>query len=313
MRTLLHFIFLVLTVGLSWSQQPAVAPKSPALPAPLAAEVGEYTTKRTEGLTRLTQMARTQVEAARQEQMKAGNLDAANATTQALASLSTSSPEQSVVPPANTPVPVVSILKDHATKVAAGIVGLNRLFIPRFEKVKVELLKAGDLAGANAADAKVKALQAEFEKLSPPKAPPATSGDKSEAPATSFTVEALIDGSSELHVTREGILWMVVGAAAKPGLHGGGNEGTYVNGTRWKPKWALKGDRGPDSSDVFPLKTTAPRLVSETLQVTKERFGKPLNGVTPVVTKVKDDHFVVTIPDPEMGSRWYKLRITAVP
>ena len=102
------------------------------------------------------------------------------------------------------------------------------------------------------------------------------------------------------------------GGEAKPGLHEGSKEATYVNGKRWKPVWRVEGTRGPDTCEVFPIKTTSPKLVAETLLVSKERFGKNEQR-TPIQTSIKDDHFVVTIRDPEGGSRWYKIRIKSVP
>lgn len=201
------------------------------------------------------------------------------------------------------------VWKDHTRKVFAGITGLNNQFIPRLEKVKVDLLKAGDLPGANAADKRIKDMTAETERLQLPKEP--APGGKAEA-MTSFTVEALIDGGSELHVTKEGIQWVVPGGEAKPGLHVGNNEPTYVNGARWKPKWKVAGERGPDASEVYPIKTNAPKLMVETVLVSKERFGKH-DDRTPVASSVKDGHFIVTIRDPEGGSRWYKVRIRTMP
>jgi len=52
--------------------------------------------------------------------------------------------------------------------------------------------------------------------------------------------------------------------------------------------------------------------MAETVNVSRERFGRNETR-TPVLTSIKDDHFVVTIRDPEGGSRWYKLRIKSVP
>ncbi len=276
------------------------------LPAALAFELAEYQAKRADGTRRLTELAKSQLLTVQQEEMKAGHLETSNAITKAINILPITSPE-AATPPDGMSAAAIGVLKDHIGKVFAGIAGLNKLFIPRIEKVKGDLLKAGDLAGANAAEAKLREMKNEADQLSPAKA----FGGKQKI-LDSFTVEALIDGGSELHVTKEGIYWMVPGGEAKPGLHEGSNEATYVNGSRWKPKWRIKGDRGPDTSDVYPIKTTSPKLASETVQVSKERFGKNENR-TPVVSSIKDDHFVVTIRDPEGGSRWYKLRIKAIP
>jgi hypothetical protein len=164
------------------------------------------------------------------------------------------------------------------------------------------------VAGANEAAAKIKELQDEATKLAPR---PISSRDEPETEET-ITVEALIDGNTELHVTTEGIYWMVPGGDAKPGLHNNGDEPTYLNGRRWKPEWRVPGERGPDTSEDYPIKTASPKLTVETLNVSRERSGKNENR-TPVATTVKDDHFVIKISDPEGGSRWYKLRINSIP
>ena len=177
----------------------------------LAFELAEYRAKREEGVKRLAESAKAQLLAIQQAQMQAGNLEATNAVTKAMAQLPITSPEKAD-PPAGVPTAAVSALKDHANKVFAGISGLNAQFVPRLEKVKTELLKSGDVAGANAADAKVRELKEEALKLTPPKTP---AGRKPEA-EESFTVEALIDGGTELHITKEGIYWMVPGGEAKP-------------------------------------------------------------------------------------------------
>ena len=177
-----------------------------------------------------------------------------------------------------------------------------------FELVEPRSLHEACAILANAADAKVKELRDEVQLLTPSKA--GTNG-KAEV-ADSFTVEALIDGNTELHITKDGIYWMVPGGEAKPGLHEGSKEATYVNGSRWKPLWRVKGDRGPDTSDIFPIKSTSPKLVAETVLVSEKRFGKNETR-TPVASSIKEDHFVVTIRDPEGGSRWYKIRIKSVP
>ncbi|WP_294382354.1 hypothetical protein [Prosthecobacter sp.] len=303
---------LLLSCMASAQQTPpgqAAAKESPkvVLPAALALEIAEYDAKRDEGLGRLKSQAKTQLEEVLKDQMQAGKLEEANAINQLIATLPVTSPEKAN-PPEKLPSAAVTVLKDHVNKAFAGICGLNQLFIPRLDKVKVDLLKLGDLAGANATEAKIRELREETDLLSPPKQTP---GGREES-VTEFTVEALIDGGSQLHVTKEGIYWMVPGGEAKPGKHEGANEATYVNGSRWKPNWRLEGDRGPDTSDVYAIKTTAPKVIVETVSVSKKRFGKNETR-TPVVSSVKDDHFVVTIRDPEGGSRWYKLRIKAVP
>jgi len=297
-----RYVFSLLVVMIRCA---AVAQEVP--PAVLAFELAEYQSKRSEGVNRMKELAKTQLAAVQQSQMNEGKLAEANAINKAISSLPILSKE-AAVPPDGLPLAAVLVLKEHAAKVFAGISGLNALFIPRLEKVKVELLKMGDLNGANATDAKVKELREEIERLTPGK----TGANGKAEMADSFTVETLIDGGTELHITKEGLYWMVPGKEAKPGLHEGAKEATYINGSRWKPEWRVKGDRGPDTSDVFPIKTSAPKLMAETVQVSEKRFGKN-ESRTPIATSIKDDHFIVTIRDPEGGARWYKIRIKTLP
>lgn len=295
-------VFLILVTA-AISQQAG----KEALPAALAFEMAEYETKRTEGLNRLKELAKAQLQVVLKDQMSEGKLEEANAINKVVAALPITT-QENATPPARLPSMAAVVLKDHTSKVFAGISGLNNQFIPRLDKVKVELLKSGDLDGANAADVKIRELREEAAKLVPPKLAPGARQETVE----NFTVEAQIDGNTELHVTKEGIYWTVPGGEAKPGLHDGANEPTYVNGARWKPKWRAQGTRGPDTSEVYPVKTTSPKLMAETMLVSSERFGKNENR-TPIATSVKEDHFVVTIRDPEGGSRWYKIRIKSVP
>lgn len=283
-------------------------PASGQQPTPtLSSELEAYTAKRTDGISRLTESAKLELQALQQQEMKAGNLDGTNAILAAIQQLPVTSKEKAT-PPAGLSPGATKVWNEHASKVFAGISGLNAQFLPRLEKVKSDLLKAGDVAGANEAAAKIQELQEEAAQLAPR---PISSRDEPETEET-ITVEALIDGNTELHVTKEGIYWMVPGGDAKPGLHEDADEPTYVNGRRWKPEWRVPGERGPDSSEEYPIKTASPKLTVETLNVSRERSGKNENR-TPVATMVKDDHFVIKISDPEGGSRWYKLRINSIP
>ncbi|GEM_PF-712219 len=283
----------------------------------LAAVTAEYDAKRAAGLKRLNDEAKAQLEAVKKAQMTIGNLDGANAAQAAISTVPMTSTNPAAAPDTTAeglPAEAGAVLADHSTKVCAGIIGLNKLYIPRFETLKGTLLQAGDLAGANAAVAKAKMLTDEMALLTPLASVKSTkkAGTEKVAAETSFTIEGLIDGNTELHVTKEGIYWVVLGGEAKVGTINGGNESTYVNGTRWKPKWRTQGARGPDASDVYPLPNPALNLLAQQVSVSKERFGK--DGTrTPISTAVKGDHFVITFKDPEGGGMWYKVRVKSLP
>ncbi len=281
------------------------ATSTEAMPLILVRELEQYTEKRTDGIKKLTDATKVELMAIQQKQMSEGNLEATNAMTKAIEYLPIDSLDKAT-PLEGIPPAAQKVMAEHATKVFAGISGLNLQFISRLEKVKLELLKSGNVAGANTVAAQVQKLMDESKTLVPPKSPV---GAKTKT-ATNFTVEALIDGNSELHITKEGLYWMVPGSEAKPGLHEGAKEPTYVNGSRWRPKWRVDGDRGPDTSDIYPFQINSLDLVVETENVSQKRNGKNEKR-SAINSKMKGENFVVTIPDPEGGSRWYKLRIKA--
>lgn len=64
------------------------------LPASLAFEMTDYGTKRTEGLNKLKELAKTQLEVVLKDQMSGGKLEAANAINNAIAALPITSPEK---------------------------------------------------------------------------------------------------------------------------------------------------------------------------------------------------------------------------
>ena len=270
----------------------------------------EYSAKRTAGLNGLNENARLQLEAVKKAQMATGNLAGANATNTAVAGLATTAGNPAVAPDTTAeglPPQAGSILADHSAKVCAGVVGLDKLYIPKYEALKVALLQSGNLDAANAAAAKATQLNEEITTLTPLAAAKSKPG-KNATPEKTLTVEGYVDGNTELHITKEGIFWAVVGGESKVGMNDGAKEASFVNGSRWKPKWRTPGDHGPDMSDVFPIATQSPDLIAETASVSRERFGKD-SPRTPISTSVTGDHFVISIKDPENGAMWYKIRI----
>jgi hypothetical protein len=122
-------------------------------------------------------------------------------------------------------------------------------------------------------------------------------------------VEALIDGSTTLHLTPDGLYWKSHGAA-KPGLHNRRNEPTYVNGRAWMPRWSQPGGRGTDTSDTLPLSIGADLdLQAEVVACADQPGTTQLESRDPISSKVEGDEFVVNIPDGRAGSMWYRIRI----
>ena len=126
-----------------------------------------------------------------------------------------------------------------------------------------------------------------------------------------ITVEALVDGPSSLRFTRTGFYWRNVGNA-KPGRHGAQNEPTYINGRPWMPKWRKPGnDRGDDTTEPNAWNIPSLDLQVELLAVTAERGKAGIENRQAIEKKRQGNEFVIQIPDPEPGSRWYKLLIRA--
>jgi len=128
-----------------------------------------------------------------------------------------------------------------------------------------------------------------------------------EAPRT--TIEALIDGPSELRVTASGIYWINT-RNAKPGRHDRRDEPTYVNDKPWKPAWKKPGEeRGEDTSDPYPLKLDPGHLQFELLAVGDTHDATGIQKRSPITVKKAGAELSILIPDPERGSKWYRFAL----
>jgi hypothetical protein len=126
-------------------------------------------------------------------------------------------------------------------------------------------------------------------------------------------VEALIDGDSKLHVTPKGIYWTSHGVS-KPGLHEGANAPTFVNGATWMPTWSKPGERGHDKSSAYPLNLNATlNYKVELVACGKQPGGSQIEKRDPIQAETAGGEIVITIPDHQLGSRWYRLRIFEAP
>lgn len=271
----------------------------------------EYTAKRSGGLLRLNEATKQQLEAAKKAQMSAGNLAGANSTNAIITALPTITANPAVKPnttASDLPPEAGRILAEHSTKVCTGVVGLNKLYVPKFEDLKTTLLKSGDLDNANAAAARAKQLTEEIDALTPMMAGKDKPVGKDETEDKPITIEGYVDGNTELHITKEGIYWSVLGGEAKVGMNDDAKDPCYVNGSRWKPKWRTQGTRGPDMCDLYPFPLKSLDLVVDSVSTTHERYGK-VQVRTATTGGMKGDHYVVNIPDPEGGAAWYKIRL----
>ena len=126
-------------------------------------------------------------------------------------------------------------------------------------------------------------------------------------------VEAFIDGPSHLHLTPRGVYW-VNGWAAKPGRLDANNFPTYVNGRPWTPRWGKNGDdRGEDRSDVFPIAVPSVDYNLEVLAISESQgTTEKENRTLPRLCR-RNGELCVDVLDPELGGRWYKLKLTPAP
>jgi hypothetical protein len=120
-------------------------------------------------------------------------------------------------------------------------------------------------------------------------------------------VEALIDGPSTFHLRAEGVYW-VNGANGKPGKHQGHDDPTFINDRAWRPRWShSKEDRGPDRCEIYRIPFGTIDVDFQLLAITELRGESGIQHRTEVAAKREGNEFIVTIPDPEPGHRWYKF------
>jgi len=122
-------------------------------------------------------------------------------------------------------------------------------------------------------------------------------------------IDAFVDGPSTLHLTPDGLYW-TNGTHEKPGKWHGANEATYVNGVAWNPVWGRpQSNSGPDKSQLYPLKLNSVDVNFHLVAVTQERGEPGKEKRTPPIAKRDGVEFIVIIPDPESGPRWYRFSL----
>lgn len=125
-------------------------------------------------------------------------------------------------------------------------------------------------------------------------------------------VRALVDGPSELIVTTNGFHWKN-GMNAKPGRHEGRNEPTYINDKAWYPKWAKANEeRGTDKSETYSFPLATLEMEFELLAVGDTKDVTTIEPRTQPTMSHGEGKLVISIPDPEPGSKWYVFSLTGV-
>ena len=152
-------------------------------------------------------------------------------------------------------------------------------------------------------------VEQRLEKLREPSPEVSSLAEKRPAPIRSLLIEALVDGGSELHITRAGIYWKELGAS-KPGRQMGRNEPTYVNGKPWIPTWAAPNeDRGWDKSALLPLPIGDLNFGFKIVAIGNRRHVPGIERFSPVSLRNEHGEQVLSIPDKEVGSKWYTVRL----
>jgi hypothetical protein len=158
-----------------------------------------------------------------------------------------------------------------------------------------------------------------------PEAPAPASPPKKEAPTTAssavvvsplptsgirdIVVEALIDGDSEFWVTPKGVYWKSLGVG-KPGRHQDRNEPTWINGKSWMPEWGKPSEyRGRDETKPLPLPVGTTNFRLELQAVGGEKGCQGIQNRDPVTLRSEGENQVVSIPDSQRDSRWYRFRL----
>lgn len=131
-----------------------------------------------------------------------------------------------------------------------------------------------------------------------------------DTPSGPITIQALVDGPSELHVKAEGIYWVNM-EHAKPGRHDGERYPTYVNGEAWTPLWHKeRQDRGDDTSFTHVIPSSRLNYDMKLISVGRSKEDTGIIPRTPIEVRNTDTEYIVLIPDPEPGAMWYKFVLT---
>jgi hypothetical protein len=90
----------------------------------------------------------------------------------------------------------------------------------------------------------------------------------------------------------------------------GRNEPTYVNGKPWIPTWAAPNeDRGWDKSALLPLPIGDLNFGFKIVAIGNRRHVPGIERFSPVSLRNEHGEQVLSIPDKEVGSKWYTVRL----
>jgi hypothetical protein len=141
----------------------------------------------------------------------------------------------------------------------------------------------------------------------------ATTAPTTQASEFTITVRALIDGRSQLILKGKTAQWRHFDNAA-PGLHGGRNEPTIINGAKWFPQWE-DSDLDPEvrvkkaASDVFDQMDPALPAVAMTVTMTKVHC-RDLASIVQQPEAANDFTTIIELNDDQSpGPDWYEVKL----
>jgi len=125
------------------------------------------------------------------------------------------------------------------------------------------------------------------------------------------TIEALVAGRVELHVSSEGIRWRIPTTVGGLDASVGPEQPTYVNGFAWTPEWPPSEDSAISlQSDLFRVRLRCPTgLVVQLLAAGVERGGDEVDPQCTASGEPMGEEFVVTLDVQNSEPRWVTFRV----
>jgi hypothetical protein len=131
------------------------------------------------------------------------------------------------------------------------------------------------------------------------------------APLDSFEIEAQIDASSAMIITRHGVYWEN-NRGNKPGMDSASGKFVKINGAPWYVTWSNNSAavEGQDRSNLFRLPLGPAIWDYEVLSVTNAGDGQSNPGRGAPEQDVRDDHTELEIDDNADGAGIYRVKFT---
>ncbi|MEM1294793.1 MAG: hypothetical protein AAGH89_05465 [Verrucomicrobiota bacterium] len=198
-----------------------------------------------------------------------------------------------------------NIRRNYDERRTRGVLALNKMYLVKFEEERKRLFQAGELENVKLVQEAIELLKTEVSFIE------RTTDIRRGRIPRELVIEALVDGSDELVVSKHGLSWISYGAA-KVGRHQGRDEPTYLNQEEWRPNWEeSRKDRGRDASAVRRQPMIPDLLQFQLLAIGPHQGSTGIEERSPIANgyNEEDERYVVTIPDGQSSSRWYRFRL----